>query len=69
MSFIREVIQHAKDNYRRIINGEDINIPFPFKRFSRFVPGIQQGRYYIVTANSKVSSELLTNFNINNLHR
>lgn len=62
MSFIREVIQHAKDNYRRIINGEDINIPFPFKRFSRFVPGIQQGRFFIVTANSKVGKSQITDF-------
>jgi hypothetical protein len=34
--------------------GRDINIPIPFPRMGRYLPGIQKGRYYIVTANSKV---------------
>jgi hypothetical protein len=40
--------------------GRDINIPIPFPRMGRYLPGIQKGRYYIVTANSKVSPIKLT---------
>lgn len=54
MGFVKEVIKQATLNYQRIIKGEDINIPFPFPKFSKYVAGIQQGRYFIVTANSKV---------------
>ena len=39
--------------------GRDINIPLPFPRMSRYLPGIQKGRYYIVTANSKVGKSLI----------
>lgn len=42
--------------------GKDISIPFPFPRFSEEIPGIQKGRYIIVTANSKVGKTQLSDF-------
>jgi len=42
--------------------GKDICIPFPFPRFSAEIPGIQKGRYYIVTANSKVGKTQICDF-------
>lgn len=62
MSFIRSVVELAKLNYQRVISGKDINIPFPFGRFSKYVPGIQQKRYYIVTANAKVGKSQVTDY-------
>ena len=37
-------------------------IPFPFKRFSQEVPGVEQGQYVIVTASTKIGKSQLTNF-------
>jgi hypothetical protein len=54
MILFNRIIEEAKNNYKRLVKGEDINIPFPFKKFRKYVPGIQQGRYTIFTANSKV---------------
>lgn len=42
--------------------GRDINIPLPFPRMSRYLPGIQKGRYYNVTANSKVGKSQIADF-------
>ena len=42
--------------------GRDINIPLPFPRMSRYLPGIQKGRYYIVTANSKVGKSQIADY-------
>lgn len=62
MSLIKDVIAAAKANYQRVMSGQDINIPFPFQKFSKYVPGIQQKRYYIVTANAKVGKTQITDF-------
>lgn len=35
-------------------------IPFPFERFSSFIPGIQQRHYYNITANSGVGKSQIT---------
>jgi len=42
--------------------GRDINIPIPFPRMGRYLPGIQKGRYYIVTANSKVGKSQIADY-------
>lgn len=42
--------------------GRDINIPIPFPRMARYLPGIQKGRYYIVTANSKVGKSQIADY-------
>lgn len=62
MSLFRRVIDEAKENYRRIILGEDINIPFPFPNFSKRVTGIRQGRYYLMSANQKVGKSQITDY-------
>lgn len=51
-----------KSNKKLREEGKDITIPFPFPRFSQYIPGIQKRRYYIVTANSKVGKTKLADF-------
>lgn len=48
------IFEDIKKNKALREQGKDISIPFPFNRFSEEIPGIQQGRYIITTANSKV---------------
>lgn len=49
---VREDLQQRKDNAAQ---GNLNNIPFPFKRFRSDIPGIEKGRYYIVTGATKSS--------------
>jgi hypothetical protein len=42
--------------------GKDISIPFPFSRFSEEIPGIQQGRYFLTTAGTKIGKTKFTDF-------
>lgn len=56
------VLDELKLNKHLREQGKDIAIPFPFERFGKFIPGIQKGRYIIVTANSKVGKSKITDF-------
>ena len=56
------VLDTLKSNKNLREEGKDITIPFPFPRFSQYIPGIQKRRYYIVTANSKVGKTKLADF-------
>jgi hypothetical protein len=56
------VVKTAEENKVKRERGEDIAIPFPFKRFSEYVPGIQKRRFYGVTASSKVGKSKITDF-------
>jgi len=60
MSIFNRVVQELETNKRLREEGKHINIPFPFQRFSKYVPGIQKGRYILVTANSKVGKSKIT---------
>ena len=42
--------------------GKHIAIPTPFPRMAKFFPGIQQGRYGIITASSKIGKTKITDF-------
>ncbi len=60
--FDRVVSEELEKNKLLREQGKDIVIPFPFKRFSQYVPGTQKGRYIIVTANSKIGKTKITDF-------
>lgn len=49
-----EVLSSIEDNKKRRERGDDIVIPFPFRRFSRYVPGIEPESLITFTASSKV---------------
>jgi replicative DNA helicase len=60
MSIYTRVVQELETNKKLREEGKHINIPFPFQRFSKYIPGIQKGRYVLVTANSKVGKSKIT---------
>ena len=54
MSLFKRVIGTVEDKRQRILDGKINCIPWGFPRFEREAPGIEQGKYYLITANSKV---------------
>jgi hypothetical protein len=54
MSLFRRVRGNIEDRRDRLLNGQINCIPWGLPRFEREIPGIEQGKYYLITANSKV---------------
>jgi len=61
-----ELLQRIKkgliERKERVERGGINCIPFPFVRFRRFFPGIQQGRYFVITGATKSSKTQITNY-------
>lgn len=57
-----EVVNNLEENKQKREQGKVIAIPFPFKRFSKYIPGVQQGRYIICTASTKVGKTKFADF-------
>ena len=56
MATLRErVLTELQERKENAALGNLNNIPFPFKRFRSDIPGIERGRYYIVTGATKSS--------------
>lgn len=53
-SLFDRVHDSIKEKRERRLSGKLNSIPFGFPRFEEEVPGIEQGKYYLITANSKV---------------
>jgi DNA-directed RNA polymerase subunit H (RpoH/RPB5) len=62
MSLFKNTVAGVKRNKQRREQGKSIAIPFPFPKFAEYIPGIQQGRYIIVTANSKVGKSKIADY-------
>lgn len=62
MSLFKRVLADLKERRDRIITGKVNCIPWGFPRFESYLPGIEQGKYYIVTANSKVGKSQITDW-------
>lgn len=58
MSLYSRVFQNIVDRRERLISGKVNCIPWGLPRFERQNPGIEQGKYYLITANSKVGRVL-----------
>ena len=54
MSLFDRVHKSIVDRRQRLLDGKINCIPWGFPRFEDESPGIEQGKYYLVTANSKV---------------
>lgn len=52
------VFDNIKERKDRILSGKVNSIPWGLPRFEEVSPGIEQGKYYLVTANSKVGRVL-----------
>lgn len=57
-----KVFQDLVDRKERAEKGEYNCLPLPFPRFRKYFPGIERGKYLIITANQKV--KFLLNLNI-----
>lgn len=62
MLIFDRVVEQMETNKNLREEGRHINIPLPFPRMSRYLPGIQKGRYYIITANSKVGKSQIADY-------
>lgn len=53
-SLYHRVLNSIIEKRNRILNGKINCIPWGLPRFERDFPGIEKGKYYLITANSKV---------------
>lgn len=59
---IEEIKAGLKERREKVQSGETNSIPVIFERFRRSYQGIEQGRYYLVSASTKVGKTQITNF-------
>lgn len=63
MNSLRErIVNHLEERRNKILKGEINCIPLPFNRFKEEFPGIEQGKYYLITAATKGSKTQFTNY-------
>ena len=62
MSRFSEVQEENKLRRERVIEGKYNCLPFPFERFRKVYPGVEQGKFIIITANQKVGKSKLADF-------
>lgn len=62
MSLTQRVLLNLKERREKVLSGGINCIPSPFKSFRRDFPGIEQGKYYLVSAISKGGKSQLANF-------
>ena len=54
MRLFKRVHTNLIDRRQRLLEGKVNCIPWGLPRFENQLPGIEQGKYYLITANSKV---------------
>jgi len=54
MSLFERVKNDLIERRERVLSGKINCIPWNLPRFENELPGIEQGKYYLVTANSKI---------------
>lgn len=57
-----EIIDHLHERRDNLLTGKVNCIPSPFKRFTRDFVGVEQGKYYSCSANTKVGKTQVANF-------
>lgn len=62
MSVFEGVVKTLQDNKRRRLEGGVISIPWSLPRLSTVLPGIEQGRYNLVSATAKAGKTQLADF-------
>ena len=62
MSLYKRVYEDLEKRRERILTGKINCIPWGLPRFEEYLPGIEQGKYYIITANSKVGKSQITDW-------
>lgn len=59
---INRIFDYIQERKEKVLNGEINCIPLPFKRFKEEFPGIEQGKYYLVTGTTKSAKTQLANY-------
>lgn len=54
-SLFDRVYDSIRKRRERLLNGKINCIPWGLPRFEEELPGVEQGKYYLITANSKVN--------------
>jgi hypothetical protein len=54
MSKFQEIQKDNTARRQRILEGKFNCLPFPFPRFRKVYPGVEQGKFIILTANQKI---------------
>ena len=62
MNLFEKTMADNKHRRQRLEEGKLNCIPFPFSRARKVYPGVEQGKYLIVTASQKVGKSKLTDF-------
>ena len=63
MSSLKDrVIQDLNERRERVLSGKINSIPSPFKRFRCAFPGIEQGKYYLITGGTKSAKTQFSSF-------
>ena len=62
MSRFEEIQAENKLRRERILEGKYNCLPFPFLRFRKVYPGVEQGKFIIITANQKVGKSKLADY-------
>lgn len=62
MGLVERVIGKIEERRERVLSGKINCIPTKFTRFKDDFPGTEQGKYYIVTGNTKSGKTQITNF-------
>lgn len=62
MGILEGITLRLRERRNRILDGKLNCIPFPFPRFRAWFPGIEKGKYIIITANQKVGKSKLSDY-------
>lgn len=62
MELVQRVLQNLKDRREKVLAGGINCIPSPFKSFRRDFPGIEQGKYYIMSGASKAGKTQIASY-------
>lgn len=62
MSLFKRTLDYISKRRENILSGNFNCIPLPFERFSRIWAGIEQRKYYLISANSKVGKSQITDY-------
>ncbi len=62
MSIRERLKEYIESRRNKVLSGEVNCIPTPFSRFSKQFPGIEQGKFYLISGASKASKTQIMNF-------
>ena len=62
MSLIQRVLTNLEERRQRVLRGDINCIPSPFECFQQDFPGIEQGKFYLVSGAAKSGKSQLTSF-------